>query len=524
MKLTILRLVNTIRYLKWSQIFNQIRVRTKKLAYIRDSQPRNFEIGGITFVYEKLCRSNSLSANSVFTFLNKQKNFSNTIDWNFLEYGKLWSYNLEYFDYLHQEDIKDSECKFLIEDFYQFSVEKKRVLEPYPVSLRAINIIKYAIKNNLLSEGYLGYVHQELSFLHKNYEFHLLGNHLLENAFALCMGGAFFKNKDWHNKSVEILFKELEEQIMNDGAHFELSPMYHSIIFYRVLELIDWYSSYEGRRDDFFSFLLEKARRMRAWLEQIQFENGDLPLFNDAANKIAYETDILLSYADKLQISSAEIPLGISGYRVYKGANYEIKVDFAQIGASYQPGHAHADALSFILYYNGCPLFVEQGTSTYEAGFRRELERSTEAHNTVVVNNINQSQVWGGFRVGQRAKTTIIKDELRTIEAEHDGYEHLGVVHRRTYNFDLCTLHIRDVLDGETYSAKAIFHIHPKHSVILIDNTLKINDEIICDFKNCEEIILETFDYAESYNKYQKGQRAIVTFRNSLETLIKFIY
>ncbi len=32
-----------------------------------------------------------------FNFLNLSHDFENTIDWNFSEYGKLWTYNLDLF-------------------------------------------------------------------------------------------------------------------------------------------------------------------------------------------------------------------------------------------------------------------------------------------------------------------------------------------------------------------------------------------------------------------------------------------
>ena len=35
-------------------------------------------------------------------------------------------------------------------------------------------------------------------------------------------------------KGAEIIKKELEDQVLNDGGNFELSPMYHSIILYRI--------------------------------------------------------------------------------------------------------------------------------------------------------------------------------------------------------------------------------------------------------------------------------------------------
>src|SRR5690606_30098391 len=123
---------------------------------------------------------------------------------------------------------------------------------------------------------------------------------LLENAFALMMGGGFFSNKDWIRQGQDILKKELEEQILSDGAHFELSPMYHQIIFFRLLELIDWYSDVSVKDGDFEGYLKSKAVLMLSWLKNISFKNGDIPHFNDSAEGIAYSTNWLIDYADRL--------------------------------------------------------------------------------------------------------------------------------------------------------------------------------------------------------------------------------
>src|SRR5690606_15730264 len=159
----------------------------------------------------------------------------------------------------------------------------------------------FTIKYNL-DEVFLNYVFQELKYLNRNYEYHLLANHYLENAFALILGGAFFTKKKWLHKAKSIIENELNEQILADGAHFELSPMYHKIIFFRLLELIDWYSDYDLCDQEFLRECREKASLMRDWLENISFSTGDIPLFNDSANHIAFENSILLHYADDVEV------------------------------------------------------------------------------------------------------------------------------------------------------------------------------------------------------------------------------
>src|SRR5699024_6640038 len=199
--------------------------------------------------------------------------------------------------------------------------------------------------------------------------------------------------------------------------------------------LIDWYKNWDAKEVEFLAFLENKASLMLAWLRNISFSNGDIPHFNDSAEGIAYSTRWLSSYATLLNIPEVHTDLHASGYRSFKNVIYECKVDLAQIDPSYQPGHDQADALSFILYYKQKPLFVEMGTSTYEINERRAIERCTSAHNTVVVNNTDQSKVWSGFRVAQRAKTEIVEDKISYLVGKHDGYRNIGVTHTRIFEF-----------------------------------------------------------------------------------------
>src|SRR5690606_33111259 len=120
-----------------------------------------------------------------------------------------------------------------------------------------------------------------------------------------------------------------------------------------------------------------------------------------------------------------------SGYRSFLSEHFECKVDVGNLGPSYQPGHGHADALSFVLNVEGIPFLVEEGTSTYENNEIRWRERSTQAHNTITVGDKDQSEVWHAFRVAKRAKVKILKDTLDELIAEHNGYKKTGVIHKR---------------------------------------------------------------------------------------------
>src|SRR5690606_38383861 len=290
---------NTVRHLKVTQLFHQVRYRLvshNPLTYYMDdgaseeTYPLKFAIAPPSVTVWK--------AHGVFTFLNKTVVLGDKIDWNYQGQGKLWNYNLQYANYLHQPEESNDKKANLMRDQYTWLSDGRLRLEPYPASIRSINMIRWISEHDVRDQGLLGYLYADLSFVSTRLEYHLLGNHLLENAFALMMGGAFFAKTAWLEKGRKILEEELGEQILPDGAHFELSPMYHQIILFLILELLELYSSCELRYLYFELLLRQNASDMISWLDNISFKNHDVPYFNDSSDGIAYPTAWLFQSAN----------------------------------------------------------------------------------------------------------------------------------------------------------------------------------------------------------------------------------
>jgi len=130
--------------------------------------------------------------------------------------------------------------------------------------------------------------------------------------------------------------------------------------------------------------------------------------------------------------------------------------------------HAHADALSFTLRAFGKDVLVDPGTYDYFSYRQwRDYFRSTRAHNTVVIDGRDQSEMLGLFLWGRRAKTTCLTWEPcehgGKVVAEHDGYCRLKdkVVHRRMLELDgrQRNLTIRDdVIASGRHDVRIYFH------------------------------------------------------------------
>ncbi len=444
---------------------------------LRPAPTRRRGVGVWTTPIEK---PRSITAPSTAKFLNESREISSPTSWNNSSYGKLWLYNLHYFDDLC--GASSSEKSKLQERLILRWVEENPPAvgngwEPYPTSLRIVNWIKWAKAGNTLPESAVQSLAVQVRWLSKRVEHHLLANHLFVNAKALAIAGMFFEGPEaerWLQKGLEILSREIPEQILADGGHFERSPMYHAIILEDMLDLINaalsWPECVPAKSVEHWKKI---ASGMLVWLAGLVHPDGDVSFFNDSAFAIAPTLSEIRAYANRLQIRCGDEVnerlhwFQSSGYARAECGPAVLIADIAPVGPDYQPGHAHADTLSFELSLHGQRTIVNSGTSTYITGCRRTHERSTAAHNTLEIDGCDSSEVWGGFRVARRARIVESACEMNgasiTITAAHDGYRRLSgkPIHHRQWQLASDRLTITDTIRGEFRSAIARIHLHP---------------------------------------------------------------
>ena len=426
----------------------------------------------------------SFSGDGQPTFLNQTGKLENPADWHAPDASRLWLYNLHYFDDLNARAAQKR--RSLHCDLVQRWIDENPPFhgtgwEPYPCSLRIVNWSKWALAGNKLESDWQESLALQAAWLIKSIEWHLLGNHLFANAKALVFAGLFFEGKDarrWLGKGLDILEREIPEQILAGGGHFERSPMYHAIVTEDILDLINATQAWPGvvSAEDAENWR-SVARRMLSWTALMRHPDGKIALFNDSAFGIAPDPGELFEYANRLSIDFS-LPSGpiqyfdASGYVRSDIGDAVLFADVGEIGPDYLPGHAHADTLSFELSLFGDRWFVDTGCSTYEVCDERLRQRGTAAHNTVIVDNENSSEVWSSFRVARRAKPMHVSTQLRSakavISAAHDGYKRLKgkVIHHRCFELSDSKLEIKDRLDGRYATADANFLLHPDIEVL----------------------------------------------------------
>ncbi len=392
-----------------------------------------------------------------FRFLNEEHEIQT---WNEAGISKLWLYNLHYFDHCTFDLIE----RWIADNPIGFG----NGWEPYPIAIRIVNWIKWALNGGQLSKSAIRSLQLQAEYLSQTIEHHLGANHLFANAVGLTMAGLFFEGqppKQWLRVGVPLLRRELREQVLSDGGHFERSPMYHALILESLLDLINA-AQVHGRAADQRCVWSENARKMLAWLLNMAHPDGQIAFFNDSAFGIAPGPEELTHYASRLALEPADLPLGTSGYVRLGSEGALVLFDAGAIGPGHQPGHAHADTLSFEMSLSGHRVLVNSGTSTYEKGPDRQRQRGTASHNTIRIDGVDQSEVWNCFRVARRARPLDVRTDGRTfVEAAHDGYRRLSspVLHRRRLELRASEVVITDSIEGRgRHRIEAFFHFHPE--------------------------------------------------------------
>ena len=81
----------------------------------------------------------------------------------------------------------------------------------------------------------------QINWLYENREYHLGGNHLLENLITLIFGSLQFKGQKAElifSECLDELADQLNKQILDDGGHEERSCSYHLMILQNLSELL----------------------------------------------------------------------------------------------------------------------------------------------------------------------------------------------------------------------------------------------------------------------------------------------
>jgi uncharacterized heparinase superfamily protein len=405
--------------------------------------------------------------------------------WDCFDQSRLWQYNLHYFDWIWALDYEAA--KEAAGDWIRrHDLARNRVgWEPFPVSLRLQNWLavffgRYRERTENDPDWIATLwpsVWLQTEWLQRNLEHHLLANHLLENAVALTWAGACFRGTDaarWFDQGYRLLDREIDEQILPDGMHYERSAMYHLRAVYLV-EMLDCLE-----RPDLRNRLAPVLRRMLEATDKLLHADGQIALVNDSAFGIANDPGPLLETGrallgddDDRRSGNGPWSLPDAGYYGFRDDGVYLICDAGPVGPDYMPGHAHGDLLSFELSVGGRRIIVDSGVYSYETDEMRSYCRSTRAHNTVEIDGQDQCEFWGAFRVGRRGRPSYVdweaSDEGIRLACGHDGYSRLAgsPSHQRTFQYDRSgRLEVEDrIVSSRPVRVVSRLHLHPECTV-----------------------------------------------------------
>lgn len=390
------------------------------------------------------------------------------------------------------------------------------------VALRAMNmlaafhLIRRALSERRL-EMMLRLFEQHGRYIRDQLEFTYLGtsNHYLSNVVGLLWLGICLPElesaKEWQSFGLREMLREMDKQVLADGAHYEASTGYHRFVIELFLCSFILCQSNSITIDDKY---WQKLRSMFEYTRAYLRPDGHTPLIGDtdssqvmpivrrAANDHSYLLAIgaVLFNEPKLKVGSAPPEellwiLGQDGLQAFANLDRSCQksVGFADagiymlrkddlyllfnasgIGLRGRGAHGHNDTLSVEVSACGTSFLSDPGTFVYTGDCaQRHLFRSTGYHSTVEVDAMEQNtiEVETPFRMADESRPRVLHwetaDDRDIVVAEHYGYRKLAngpITHRRTVSFDKRDRYwlIEDTLSGtETHQFKFIFHFAP---------------------------------------------------------------
>ena len=368
-------------------------------------------------------------------------------------------------------------------------------------------------------------VYQHQKFILKTYSIgSSANNHLIGEMAGLFISSTFWpyfkESKRWIDYSKKKLEKEIVRQSFNSGVNKEMAFGYQIFAYEFLLLAYLVAREYKNFFSEVFKEYLKKNATVISELTSIyqgipNYGDGDegmaVQLQDINGGRISWLMEITNSLFPELVLNfkSGTLPAAMLGYSAinnnsipldfetidYKDAGIFIfhrNINELKVSVLFKAGpfgfgsiaaHSHADSLSFTMNVNGVSFFVDPGTFCYHTDLEfRKYFRSTKAHNTLCLDNLDQSEQLGPFLWGKKAQTFVqeFSPSNNYIKAYHTGYKHLPAVHTREIELD-DKLKISDKISGKgQHLLDFRFHLHP--DVRIVDkkkNTLVISNKDI---------------------------------------------
>ncbi len=379
---------------------------------------------------------------------------------------------------------------------------------------------------------WLAVIFQHADFIHGHFSKNSsANNHLIGEAaglFVACESWPFWKQfNSWRSISQTILEQEMLAQNYRDGVNKEQTFFYQQFVlnFFLIAELA-------AQAND-RPFSREYKKRMECMLEFIASmmdKSGNMPMVGDGDDgyilrlspekgfchyRSLLATGSLLFGRKEFKVKAGELDdktcwlLGDSVAQTYLsiknggailpvrqefpeggyyilGSDFETEkeirmiVDAGPLGYTSIAAHGHADALAVMLSVSGMEFLVDPGTFSYQSEVKwRDYFRGTSAHNTVRIDQQDQSVIGGKFMWHHKAHADCEQWESDTNKDKFVGYQNGylrlddPVLHRREISFDKATkrFHITDSLECKQHHEVELFWHFSERCEVMVDGS-----------------------------------------------------
>ena len=337
-------------------------------------------------------------------------------------------------------------------------------------------------------------------------------NHIIAEAVGVLAAvdtwPQLFPDKKYKEICRDILQQETYKQISRDGVNREHSTSYHAL----VLELLINASVFDKSLGENIRGIIKK---MAQFLNALSGDSDIIPDIGDSDYAVAsgiiprspkyysYVASAACAFGESLETkpvysiskpaewycgteiiekkSDESVYFEDGGYAVWKSVlDSQLKINLcmnlADLGYGQIASHGHADALAFTLQINDEPVLIDPGTYAFHNEKKwRNYFKGTRAHNTLIINGINQAEIKGPFLWSDKyyvhTEHAVMSNNQLKIKAEHDGYyrNEMVLTHTRDLSWHplLKKCIIKDELIGNgNYNAELLFHVHPDRKVI----------------------------------------------------------
>jgi len=411
------------------------------------------------------------------------------------------------------------------------------------VALRAINLLaafELFLRSPQMTEtelaDLLGMFDQHGAHIRRNLEYSHIAtsNHYLADVTGLLWLGVLLPEleaaQEWRDFGLRELLREMDKQLLNDGADYEASTGYHRL----KLEL--WLYSFVLCHINAIDIDQRYWNRLRGMIEYVRAylrPDNSAPLIGDSDSGqmfplvrrrgddhvylLALGAAVFQEPRFKIEGASAPEELlwilgeqglsdfaalpagGPAGSQAFPDAGtYLLRHDDLYMlfntrgaGANGRGSHGHNDALGIELSACGSNFMVDPGSYIYTGDLKeRQRFRSTAYHSTVEVDEVEQSTTDEAmpFVIGDEAHPRVIDwlsdAETDVLIAEHAGYQRLPqpLIHRRTVRFEKRRRFwvVEDELTGAgTHDFAFRFHFAPElETNIRPDGTIEVCDRM----------------------------------------------